>query len=115
MSTFDLERQHIGRVVRDGIFKYIDQRDDRIVPSADDFKMCMEIIDFDGGVISRFMTQIMWRSVNKSIDQDVLDEIKEYCRETERYHTMVRLGEGVLEKKMAARTKPGGKPLEHGW
>lgn len=115
MSTFDLERQHIGRVVRGAIFNYIDQRDDRMLPSAADFKACMEIVDFDGGLVSRFMTQIMWRSVNKSIDQDVLDEIKEYCRETERYQTMVRFGEGAVEKKMAARTKPGGKPLEHGW
>ena len=115
MSTFDLERQHAGRVVRDTIFKYTDQRDDRMAPNASDFKACMEIIDFDGGIVSRFMTQIMWRSVNKNIDQGVLDEIKEYCRETERYSTMVKLGEGVVEKKMAARTQPGGKPLEHGW
>jgi hypothetical protein len=115
MSAFDLEREISGQVVRNAIFKYINTRDNRMIPTADDFKNCMEIIDFDGGIVSGFMTQIMWRSVNQNIDQDILDEIKRYCFETGRYPTMVRMGEAVVEKKMSHRKKKGGKPLEHGW
>jgi len=116
MATFDLQREHSGSVIRNAIFKYINQRDDPLLPNADDFKYGMEKIDFDDGLLSVFMTQIMWRSVNKTIDSAVLDEIKVYCQEKGLYEDMKAIGEGVVAKKMSYRKgKKAGKPIEHGW
>jgi hypothetical protein len=115
MHAFDLFRETRGQVVRTVIMDYINISDDPMIPNVADSKCCMEKIDFDGGVLSSMMTQIMWRSVNRNIDPAVLDEIKKYCSETERYEGMKRIGEQVVAKKLSYRNKEGGKPIEHGW
>jgi hypothetical protein len=79
MHAFDLQRDIRGQVVRTAIMDYICVRDDPMIPNVADFKFCLEKVDFDGGVLSKMMNQIMWRSVNKNIDPAVLDEIKTYC------------------------------------
>jgi hypothetical protein len=99
MHAFDLNRDVRGQVVRKAIFDYINTRDNVGIPSAADFKHCMEKIDFDGGVLGCMMQQVMWRSVNKNIDPVALEEIKEYCAGTDRWETMVAIGEQVVEKK----------------
>jgi hypothetical protein len=60
------------------------------------------------------MEEIMWRSVYKDLDSNIIDEIKQYCQEKGLYSQMVTLEEGAVAKKMAARKQPGGKPIEHG-
>jgi hypothetical protein len=57
----------------------------------------------------------MWRSVYKSLNSDIIDEIKQYCQEKGLYPQMVVFGDGAVADKMAARKQPGGKPIEHGW
>jgi hypothetical protein len=115
MHALDLFRETRGQVVRTAIMDYNNIRDDPMIPNVADFKFCMGKIDFDGGVLSSMMTQIMWRSVNRKIDSAVLDEIKKYCCETERYEGMKRIGEQVVAKKLSYRREEGGKPIEHGW
>jgi hypothetical protein len=84
MHAFDLNREVRGQVVRKAIFEYINTRENAAIPSAADFKHCMENIDFHVGVLGCMMQQVMWRSVNKNIDPVALEEIKEYCAGTER-------------------------------
>lgn len=117
MSAFDLKREHSTQAVRNAIFHYIDTRNKPLIPTAADFKNCMEIVNFDGGLVTKMMTETMWRSVNKSIDPQALDEIKEYCREKEHYDTMVAFGAKVIEKVLEKREEKGrtGGPVEHGW
>jgi hypothetical protein len=117
MHAFDLNRDVRGQVVRKAIFDYINTRDNVGIPSAADFKHCMEKIDFDGGVLGCMMQQVMWRSVNKNIDPVALEEIKEYCAGTDRWETMVAIGEQVVEKKRKI-VEGRGKSAEgvgHGW
>lgn len=117
MSAFDLKREHSTQAVRNAIFNYIDIRNKPLIPTAADFKNCMEIVNFDGGIVTKMMTETMWRSVNKSIDPEGLDEIKGYCREKEHYDTMVAFGAKVIETVLEKREEKGrtGGPVEHGW
>ena len=118
MSAFEISAKHSSQIVRNKIFRHIDITNNNMIPTASDFKNCMEIIDFDGGIVSKMMHQTMWRSVNKQIDPEILDEIRQYCFETGRYSSMKRIGEGAVQKKLDSREKKGhtgGKPVEHGW
>ena len=117
MSAFDLKREHSGQAIRNEIFDHIGTRDNPSIPNAADFKNCMETVNFDGGVVTKMMSQMMWRSVNRNIDPEALDEIKEYCRENGHYDTMVAFGEGVIEKVLKIREEKGNKGVrvEHGW
>jgi len=115
MHAFDLQKNLCGNVVRNAIMDYINIRDNPTTPSAADFQACMEKIDFDGGILSSMMKQTMWRSVNKTIDPAVLDEIKSYCWETGKYDGMKKIGEQCVAKKLAHRKGKTGRPLDHGW
>lgn len=115
MSGFELEGDHIGPVVRQTIFTYIKNRDSPSSPTSADFKNCMEITNGDGGIVKEMMTEIMWRSVYKNLNSDIIDEIKQYCQEKGLYSQMVVFGDGAVADKMAARKQPEGKPVEHGW
>jgi hypothetical protein len=114
MSAFELERDRSGQDIRNAIFAHITNRDNPSSPTSPDFRNCMEIIDFDSGIVSTMMEEIMWRSVYKDLDSNIIDEIKQYCQEKGLYSQMVTLEEGAVAKKMAARKQPGGKPIEHG-
>lgn len=117
MSAFDLKREHSGQAVRNEIFDHISTRDNPLIPTAADFKNCLEIVNFDGGVVTKMMSQMMWRSVNRNIDLEALEEIKKYCRENGHYDTMLAFGEGVIEKVWEIREEKGkkGGRVEHGW
>lgn len=115
MSAFELKREHTGQDIRDAIFSYIHIRDKTSVPTSADFKNCMKIIDFDGAIVNKMMSQMMWRSVNKKIDPTIIDEIKQYCQQAGLYSTMVKFGEGIIKQKMEARKEPGGRAIGHGW
>jgi hypothetical protein len=117
MHAFDLDREVRGNFVRNAIFAYINTRNNPAIPTAADFKHCMEKIDFDGGVLACMMTQMMWRSVNKDIDSIALEEIKEYCAGTEKWDTMVAIGEQVVEKKRKIIEGRGksAEDIAHGW
>jgi hypothetical protein len=117
MHAFDLDREHRGQFVRNAIFYYINTRNNPAIPTAADYKHCMEKIDFDGGVLGCMMTQIMWWSVNRNIDPVAREEIREYYAETEKWDTMVAIGEQVVEKKKKI-VEGRGKSAEgiaHGW
>jgi hypothetical protein len=118
MSAFEISAKHSSQIVRNKVFRYIEATNNVMTPNARDFKNCMEIIDFDGGIVSKIMHQTMWRSVNRNIDPETLDEIRQYCFETGKYSAMKRIGEEVVQKKLDTREKnghKGGKPVEHGW
>ena len=118
MSAFEISAKHSSQIVRNKIFRYIEATNNTMTPNASDFKNCMEIIDFDGGIVSKMMSQIMWRSVNNNIDSEILDDIKKYCFETGKYSSMERIGEECVQKKLDIRKEKGytgGKPVEHGW
>jgi hypothetical protein len=117
MHAFDLNRELRGQVVRKAIFDYINTRENAAIPSAADFKHCMEKIDFDGGVLGCMMQQIMWRSVNKNIDPVALEEIKECCAGTDRWDAMVAIGEQVVQKRKEIVVGRGksAEGIGHGW
>jgi hypothetical protein len=117
MHAFDLDREVRGQFVRNAIFGYINTHDNPAIPTAADFKHCMEKTNFDGGVLGCMMTQLMWRSINRNIDPKQLAKIKEYCSGTEKWDTMVATGEQVVEKKKKI-VEGRGKSAEgvgHGW
>lgn len=110
--AFDLKHETRGQVVRNAIFAYL--RDaPRITP--DDFKHCMEAASFDGGVTSSMMSQVMWRCVKQEMSEADMEGIKQYCRETDRYEGMARIGQEVIKKKLAARKGKPGRKLTSGW
>lgn len=110
--AFDLKHETRGQVVRNAIFAYL--RDAPTITPAD-FKHCMEAASFDGGVISSMMSQVMWRCVKRELPEADMEGIKQYCRETDRYEGMARIGQEVIKKKLAARKGNPGRKLTSGW
>lgn len=111
--AFDLFPEPRGQVLRNSIFDYIHNSSESHRPSADDFKQCMEKIDFDGLIASTMMSAIMKRCVEKTLKQDVIDEVKQFCRDTGRYESKKAMGETIVAKKK--EKYKGKKVIESGW
>lgn len=112
--AFDLKPQPRGQILRDDIFNWIHKRDENHELTFDDFKDCMEKAQFDVAVISKMMNKVMWLSITERISKETLDEIKEYCRQTNRYESMKAMGEEIIKKLKDSGAARKGRQEESG-
>lgn len=113
--AFDLDWRLRGNMIRNNMLDYIDDHRDFSLPTADDFKQYLEKVDFESALPDRMMKAIMWRCAHKSLDQDIIDAIKQYCRDTGNYESMKVIGDKNVAQLVTSGKYKGKKVIEHGW
>lgn len=94
---------------------YIDDHRDSSVPTADDSKQCLAKVDFESALPDRMMKAIMGCCAHKSLNQDIIDAIKLYCRDTGNYESMKVIGDKKVPHLVTSGKYKGKTLIEHGW